>query len=102
VAEAFEVVSFMSLTWPAILAVAVSWVVRDRISLNKALRQAAADTAEMREAAKIHAESERETQRAIRGVKLWFYKKLPGGELHKTEVRTLRPIEPPKAEDPAT
>jgi hypothetical protein len=95
------VVGLMSLTWPTILAIAVLFVVRERISRSKALRQAAADMPEMREAAKIHAESERETQRAMLGVKVWLYEKLPNGQVIKREVPALKAIGPPEIEHPA-
>lgn len=92
--------SLLSVTWPAILVLPLLWLVKDRISANKALRQAGADTPAMREAVQLHAQAERETQRAKLGLKVWFFEKLPSGEIRRTEVTNLKAVEPPKVEPP--
>jgi hypothetical protein len=99
----------MSGLWATILSAMVVAVVRawiKSVSRTKALRQVAASTAEMAEAAQTYAERERDRQRAFHGVELSFYKILPGGKVCKVERPALAPVVQAEqksrdAEDPA-
>jgi len=78
---------------------------------TKALRQAAAGSPAMAEAAQTYAERERDRQMMLHGFALWSYKFVPGGEVRQVERPALTPItlaqgksseqEPPIVEDPA-
>jgi hypothetical protein len=78
---------------------------------TKTLRQAAAGTPAMAEAAQTFAERDRDRQLALHGFELWSYRFLPGGEIRQVERPALTPVtyaerksrelEPPNIEDPA-
>jgi hypothetical protein len=94
----------MSGVWVTILTAVVVAVVRawiKSVTRTKALRQAAAGTPAMAEAAQTFAERERDRQLAFHGFELWSYKILPGGKIGKVERPILKAVESPEIEDPA-
>ena len=84
----------------AVLGAVVGALIKSALG-SKALRQAAAGTPAMAEAAQTFAERERDRQLAFHGFELWSYKILPGGKIGKVERPILKAIESPEIEDPA-
>jgi hypothetical protein len=68
---------------------------------SKALRQAAAGTPAMAEAAQTYAERVRDWQHFLHDFELWSYQISPRGKIGKVERPALKAIEPPQIEDPA-
>ena len=91
----------MSAVLGTVLAVIVGAVVRDWIARDKTLREAATDTPGMRQAVITRGERAADHQRWIQETEVWFRHRLPGRKPPKTEVSTLKVVEPPRIEDPA-
>jgi hypothetical protein len=99
----FLVINLLSVAWPGIMLLPVLWVVKRRISVNRGLGQAGADTPPMREAVLLHVRTEREIQRArlrFTMCAMRFIEKLPSGELRKTGVTNLEAVGPSQVEPP--
>ena len=91
----------MSAVLGTVLAMIVGAVVRDWIARDKTLREAATETPGMQQAVITRGERAANHQRWIQETEVWFRHPLPGRKPRKTEVSTVKAIEPPRIEDPA-
>lgn len=102
VAGVFLVVALMGAAISGLATIIVT-LVRARartLAQDRLLRRAAAGTPALQEAGVIYAERLRDRQRAMHGVALWFYEKLPGGMSGNFERKALGETLAPKVDYP--